>query len=119
MNNDIYSIAFELKQLLEDDSRLNLLNDLELKMNENEEVVALAYQKDKASMEYGDALNHFREDDDITIKARQQLYRSKKTLDEHPLVREYLKAYSQVRDLYLEINNILFGDLNMHMKEHH
>ncbi|NLZ15253.1 MAG: YlbF family regulator [Erysipelotrichaceae bacterium] len=119
MNNDIYSIASELKKILEDDSRLKLLNDLEQQMNDNEEVMALAYQKDIASAEYSDALSHFREDDDITIKARQQLYRSKKNLDEHPLVRQYLKAYSEVRNLYLEINNILFGDLSMHMKEHH
>lgn len=118
MDKDVYILAMELKQILENDFRLNVLNELEAKMNQDEVVMALAYQKDIASAEYSDALNHFSEDNENTIKARQKLYLRKKALDEHHLVRQYLSAYSQVRDLYLEINNLLFGDLNMHMKEH-
>lgn len=118
MNTDVYALAMELKQLLVDDFRLVLLNELENKMNQNAEVMALAYQKDIASAEYSHMLNHFPENDEATIKARQQLYLKKRALDEHLLVRQYLTAYSQVRDLYLEINNILFGDMNLHMKEH-
>ena len=39
---DIYSLSYELKDLLKDDPRLVLLNNLEDQMNNNEEVMALA-----------------------------------------------------------------------------
>ena len=60
--DDIYSLSYELKDLLTNDSRIILLNELEKKMNDSEEVMALSYQKDVAVSEYSDALNHFLED---------------------------------------------------------
>ncbi|HHT66974.1 MAG TPA: YlbF family regulator [Erysipelotrichaceae bacterium] len=116
MNKDIYTLSSELKQLLDADERLILLNELEEKMRDNQEVMELAYYKDLAISRYSDLLNHFSSEDKITKKAHRELFLKKKALDEHPLVREYLKAYSQVRDLYLEISTILFSDLNIHLK---
>ena len=49
--DDIYSLSYELKDLLSNDPRIIRLNELEKKMNENEEVMALAYQKDLAVTE--------------------------------------------------------------------
>ena len=115
--DDIYSLSYELKDLLDCDPRILLLNNLEKKMNENEEVMALAYQKDLAINDYNDALNHFANDSEEVKKAQHQLHLKKKALDEHPLVKEYLKAYTEVRDLYYQINDILFANLNLHMKE--
>lgn len=117
MNKDIYLLSSELKQLLNADERLIFLNQLEKEMNANQEVMLLAYQKDMAISEYSDLLNHFSLEEEIVKKAQHQLYEKKKALDEHPLVRRYLLVYSQVRDLYLEISDILFNGLNMHMKE--
>ena len=115
--SDIYSLSYELKDLLNCDERIVLLNDLEKKMNENEEVMALAYQKDLAVNEYSDALNHFASDSEEVKKAQHNLHLKKEALDNHPLVREYLKAYSEVRDLYYQINDILFSELNLKMRE--
>lgn len=116
---DIYSLAYELKDLLTSDERIILLNKLEAQMNENEEVMALAYQKDLAVSSYNDALNHFGENSKEAKDAHHQLYLKKNELDNHPLVRDYLKAYSAVRDLYFNINDILFSNLSVHLKEHH
>ena len=116
--NDIYSLAYELKDLLNNDERIILLNKLEEKMNNNEEVMALAYQKDLAVTSYNDALNHFRQDSEMVKKAQHELHLKKEALDLHPLVRDYLKAYSEVRDLYYHINDILFDDLSLKMKRH-
>ena len=33
--------------------------------------------------------------------------------DNNPLVREYLEAYKEVRELYDQINEILFSDLSI------
>ena len=114
--DDIYSLSYELKDLLTNDPRIIRLNELEKKMNENEEVMALAYQKDVAATEYSDVLNHFAKDSEEVKKAQHNLHIKKEALDNHPLVRDYLKAYSEVRDLYFELNDILFSHLNLNMK---
>lgn len=114
---DIYSLSYELKDLLSNDERLILLNMLETKMNESEEVMALAYQKDLAVSAYSDALNHFAKDSEEIKKAQHDLHVKKEALDNYPLVKEYLKAYSEVRDLYFQINEILFSNLNLKQKE--
>ena len=114
--DDIYSLSYELKDLLINDPRIIRLNELEKKMNESEEVMALAYQKDVAVSEYSDALNHFARDSEEVKKAQRNLHIKKEALDSHPLVKDYLKAYSEVRDLYYQLNDILFSNLNLNMK---
>ena len=114
--DDIYSLSYELKDLLINDPRIVRLNELEKKMNTSEEVMTLAYQKDLAVSEYSDALNHFAKDSEEVKKAQHNLRLKKEALDNHPAVKEYLKAYSEVRDLYYELNDILFSNLNLNMK---
>ena len=117
MAKDIYSLAYELKDVLNDDPRIKALEELEKKMNNDEEVIALAYQKDLACSLYSDALNHFKEDSPEVKKAQKELHEKKLALDNHPLVREYLNLYKSVRELYSEINEVLFSDLGLHLKE--
>ena len=114
--DDIYSLSYELKDLLTNDPRIIRLNELEEKMNKSEEVMALAYQKDLAITSYSDALNHFTKESEEVKKAQHELHVKKEALDNHPLVKEYLKAYSEVRNLYYELNDILFSNLNLNMK---
>ena len=115
---DIYSLSYELKELMSQDERVILLNKLEKEMNDNEEVMALAYQKDLAISNLNDAINHFGENSKEAKKAQHELFLKKEALDNHPLVRDYLKAYQEVRELYFNLNDILFSNLNLHMKEH-
>ena len=110
MDKDIYTKAENLKELLEKDPRIIKLNELEKKMNENEEVMSLAYKKDMAAVHYSDTLNHFSEDSIEAQKALKELHEAKLNLDNHPVVKEYMKAYVEVRDLYNEINEILFAN---------
>ncbi len=115
---DIYSLSYELKELLSQDERVVLLNKLEKEMNDNEEVMALAYQKDLAITNLSDAINHFGEKSEEAKKAQHELFLKKEALDNHPLVRDYLKAYQEVRELYFNLNDILFSNLSLKMKEH-
>ena len=117
MEKDIYTVSNELKDLLDSDIRIIKLNELEKKMNDNEEVMALSYQKDLAVSNYSDALNHFSKDSKEVKDAHHLLYLAKEKLDNHPLVREYLEAYKEVRDLYLNLNDILFSNLALHLKK--
>ena len=118
MSKDIYNLAYELKELLASDERIILLNSLEEKMNNSDEVIALAYQKDMACLKYSDALNHFSKDSDEIKAIQKELHEKKLALDTNEVVRNYLKAYSAVRDLYIEMNDILFSGLNTKLKEH-
>lgn len=115
MGKDIYTIAYELKDLFASDSRINDLNEKEKLMKENEEVLALVKKKDLAVMQYENSLKISTKDNKEEQKA---LHQSKLELDNHPVVRAYLDAYVKVRDLYFAINDILFAGLNMHMKGH-
>lgn len=117
MVSNIYLLAGELKDLLDNDERLIRLNKLENELNNNEEVMALSYQKDLAVSAYSDALNHFANDSEEIKQYQHELFLKKEALDNHPLVKSYLKAYSEVRDLYFQINEILFNDLSLHQKE--
>ena len=117
MVSNIYLLAGELKDLLDNDERIIRLNKLENELNNNEEVMALSYQKDLAVSSYSDALNHFTNNSEEIKKYQHELFLKKEALDNHPLVKEYLKAYSEVRDLYFQINEILFNDLSLHIKE--
>ena len=117
MVSNIYLLAGELKDLLDNDERIIRLNKLENELNNNEEVMALSYQKDLAVSSYSDALNHFANNSEEMKKYQHDLFLKKEALDNHPLVKEYLKAYSEVRDLYFQINEILFNDLSLHLKE--
>ena len=117
MVSNIYLLAGELKDLLDNDERIIRLNKLENELNNNEEVMALSYQKDLAVSAYSDALNHFANDSKEIKQYQHELFLKKEALDNHPLVKSYLKAYSEVRDLYFQINEILFNDLSLHLKE--
>ncbi len=110
MPKDIYQKTLDLKDKINSDPRVILLNKLEKEMNDNEEVMALAYQKDMAAVSYSDVLNHYSEDSKEAQEALKKLHEAKLKLDNHPLVRDYLKAYAEVRDLYNQINEVLFSD---------
>ncbi len=115
MDKDIYSKAENLKELLNKDPRVIRLNELDKKMDEDEEVMALAYKKDMAAVKYSDTLNHFSEDSEEAKKALKELHEAKLNLDNHPVVKEYMKAYIEVRELYEEINKILFANFTSNL----
>jgi len=119
MEKDIYLLASELKELLDHDERIITLNKIEEEMNNSDEVISLSYKKDCMVIKYSDCLKYADENSSICKKAHHDLYLAKEELDNHPLVRNYLDAYSKVRDLYFYINEILFGGLSLRMKEGH
>lgn len=115
MSENIYLQAEELKKSLSNDPRIVRLNELEKKMNDDEEVMALAYKKDMAAVHYSDVLNHFSENSNEAQESLKVLHQAKLELDSHPLVQEYLKAYKEVRELYEQINEILFSNFSANL----
>ena len=111
MNERLYSSLISLKETLQNDERVILLNEIEKRMESDEEVMRLSYLKDNAAMEYNDALKHFKEDDPFVKEKQSRLYEAKYNLDSHPLVKQYNKAYQEVRLLYEHINEEIFKEL--------
>ena len=110
MDEQIYILARELKEEIDRDPRFIRLSELEKKMSENEEVMLLSYKKDVANAHYNDVLKIYKEDDEECLKARKELIQRKDELDAHPLVKDYLSALNEVRQILFEMNNIIFGD---------
>ncbi|MCB9498214.1 MAG: YlbF family regulator [Erysipelotrichaceae bacterium] len=115
MENDIYEQTYALKEALKKDSRLIRVNQCEEKMNDSDEVMALAYQKDLAASHYAELLNIYPEDSEEIRSARLALQKTKVALESYPLVRDYLKAYAEVRDLYFMMNDKLFSFIYPHL----
>lgn len=104
-------LAYELKELIENDERFIHLSKIEKEMENDEEVMALSYNKDLKETYLSDALKHFPHGSKEVKRAHLELYRASEKLDNHPKVKEYLKAYKEVEDLLNEVNKVLFNDL--------
>ena len=118
MNETIIKATYALKSDLNNDERIILLNELENQLNSNEEVMALSYAKDVAADKYNEMVRLFKDGSEEASLALKQLSIAKANLDNHPLVREYVKAYQKVRELYNEINGILYSSFNPSLCPH-
>lgn len=110
MDEKIYNLASQLNDELNNDPRVIKLNELEKKLNDSFEVYTLSNKKDEALEEYNRLKEIYSDDNELTKKALLNAKEAKEKLNNFPLVKEYLAQYAIVRDLYLEIDNILFSD---------
>ena len=111
MDEKIYHLASELNKELNNDPRVIKLNELEKELNDSFEVYTLSNKKDEAFEEYNRLKEIYSDDNELTKAALLKAKDAKEKLNNFPLVKEYLAKYSLVRDLYLEIDNILFSDI--------
>lgn len=108
MDDSLLASLEKLKDAINSDPRVLRLNELNKKLNEDEEVMKLAYKKDMALVSYEDSLKHFSKDSKEVNEALKRLHEAKLSLDNHPLVKEYNEAYKEVRKMYDKINQELF-----------
>ncbi len=114
MKDEILSKAYTLKEALEKSDNVTKLKQAELLMEKDDEVMVLSYHFSCAQMEYNDVLKHFDKNSEQAIKVQKKLYETKKKLDEHTLVKNYLMAYQKVRQDYELIQKEIFAPFNMH-----
>ena len=110
MDEKIFFLTDELKKEMDNDPRFLKLQEKEEKMNNSEEVMRLAYQKDLKSDRYNDLLKIYDDKHPLVVQARKELVEAKTNLESHQLVKEYLQAYIEVKKLLYKVNEILFGD---------
>ena len=109
MNEALYKELYELRDCIKNSADFHRLEELDKKLNEDEEVMKLAYQKEMAIVAYEDALNHYGKDSAELKKAQQNLAKCKLNLDNHPLVKEYYLALRKVREMDRKIDEELFA----------
>ena len=115
MNEKTLITAYKLKEDIQNDERYITLLSLEKDMENDDEVCRLSYLKDIANDKYNEMLRLFSDDSPEVKKARKELSEAKKNLESHPKVIAYLKAYSEIRKLFDEINTILFEDFKTNL----
>lgn len=117
MNDNVWKQVQELRDALKSDPRILRLDELEKKVNDNQEIKSLfSSLKEKENV----FVHANRTNKDEMAKANRELYEAKLALDSLPLAKEYNAAYIEVRDLYMTIDDILFGDYRRklpHIKE--
>lgn len=108
MKEALYKELYELRDMIKNSEDFRHLEELDKKLNEDEEVMKLAYQKEMAIVAYEDALNHYGKNSAELKKAQQNLAKCKLNLDNHPLVKEYYLALRKVREMDRKIDEELF-----------
>jgi cell fate (sporulation/competence/biofilm development) regulator YmcA (YheA/YmcA/DUF963 family) len=99
----------ELKAALDGDPRVKKLAALEAAVMKEPRVIELSKKMEAASQAYEDILVYKKESDPEAKSLQMSLYLCKKALDEDPLVAEYNQAYIAVNDLYMALDDQLFG----------
>ena len=110
MEERIYFLAKEINESLSSNPLVKELNKLEKELNDSFEVYNLSNKKDEELEKYLSNKDRYGEEDIKTIESLKRLKEAKENLNNHPLVKSYLSVYSKVRDLYMEIDDIVLGD---------
>ena len=111
---EVITLAQQLKETLEADSRVVLLTDLDQKLNQNQHLLMLTEQYQNAQKNYQSMWESYGDESPHLLRARSELHQVKILVDTNPLVRDYLKAYGQVREIYQTIQQKVFSPFKSH-----
>ncbi len=109
MNEKILKEVSALKNALEGDERSIRLSELESRLEKDETVLLYSKKAKDKEEAYSFSLSSFGKGKKETMDAQKELYEAKKELDSLPLVKEYNEAYVAVRDIYMQIDDIIFS----------
>ena len=99
----------ELKKALDGDPRVIRLNELEKKLYDDSHLLELVKKKDDLERQYNSLLSYMDKDSQEAKVVEKALYEAKLEMDSYPLAKEYSEAFVEVRDIYMQIDDILFG----------
>ena len=112
MDQILLEKASKVKEELDSLPEVKELERLNKLLNEDEEVMRLAYKKDVAATKYEDAVRYFGQNSDQALTLQKALHLAKLELDKNELVIKYNKQYKIVREIYAKINKEIFDPFN-------
>ena len=99
----------DLRSCLELDPRVLELEKLEKELQSDPELFSLSQKMKEAEADYIQKKLSFGEEDPETQKAQKEFASIKEKLFSSPKASAYISAYSEIRLLYKQIDEILFG----------
>ena len=109
MNISLSKSLEGLKAALSGDERIIKLGELEKKLYDDPSLLELVKRKDDLEREYNSLLTYKDRNSEEAIKVSKALHEAKEEMDSYPLAKEYTEAFIVVRDLFMEIDDIIFG----------
>lgn len=109
MNISLSKSLESLKAAIESDPRVIRLNELEKKLYEDPSLMELVKKKDDLEREYSEILSYKDKNSEEAMKVGKALHEAKAELDSYPLAKEYSEAFIEARDIYMQIDDIIFG----------
>lgn len=119
MDEKLFELSTKLKDAIQNDSRIEVLNLAENEMENDNNARILSYKMDCAVGDYNEMIRLFGLDSKEAKSAQKNLYEAKKELEQLPSVRLYFNKYKDVRILYEAINKILFDDFRFEICKDH
>jgi cell fate (sporulation/competence/biofilm development) regulator YmcA (YheA/YmcA/DUF963 family) len=117
MEEKLLNAVNNLKDALNNTSEVKHLNELDKKINEDEELGKLFKLFREKEEELNNHLKTHNEFEKSTKGLKQELSKIKYQIDINPLVKEYNTAYREVNKLYAKIDKELFTFFNETDKE--
>lgn len=109
MEETVLKAINELSVALKEDPRVKELNSIEEKLYDDQTLIELVKKKNDLERDYESSLSYLSPDSEEAYLKQKALYEAKFELDSYPLVKKYNEAYIKVRDLYMNIDDIIFG----------
>lgn len=109
MEEELFRSLNELHDALKEDPRIIKLNELEERLYKDNEVIELTKKKNDLERDYVSCLSYSNYQSPLAKEKQKALYEAKMELDSNPLVKEYNEAFIKVRDIYMQIDDIIFG----------
>ncbi|MFA6756023.1 MAG: YlbF family regulator [Bacilli bacterium] len=109
METNLYFALMKLKDSIRNSDEYKSMLDLDKKLNQNEEVMKLAYLKDLKIMDYEDNLKHYSKNSKEVLTSQKEIKVIMDKINEVEIVKQYNKSYNEINDIYLYINKELFS----------
>ena len=113
MNEKLLNDSIELRNKVLNSEEYKNVDSKNKEMESSDEVKILSYKKDMAIMNYEDTLKYYDKNSIEVINAEKDMAKAIYNLNNHPLVKEYNKAFAELAAIYKNINLELFGFYRM------
>ena len=106
----IYDLAFTLHNAIESHPDVILLKELETKIKNDAQVLALAKKCEALQLNLNELLEYLDVENVKVKEVRHELSARKFELDTNPFVSEYNAQYKKVSKIYDHVSQVLFED---------
>ena len=113
---EIIEYAYALKETIEHDPRVLELERLNAELNQHQELYLLTDRFHALQEDYQRLWELYGDDHPQLLTVQKHLHQLKLQIDQHALVREYLRAYAHVRQLYQSLQMQIFQPFHTPIK---